>query len=73
MMRQIIQHIRDGTLRVVEVPDTVVKPGHVLVANAFSVILAGTEKMLIDLGKKSLLVPFGRILSSFQERVYLVQ
>ena len=54
-MHQVIQHIRDGTLRVVEVPDPVVKPGHVLIANAFSVISAGTEKMMIDLSKKSLL------------------
>jgi len=49
------QHIRDGTLRVVEVPDPVVRPNHLLVANCFSVISAGTEKMVIDLGKKSLL------------------
>jgi hypothetical protein len=40
---------------VIQVPDPAVKPNHVLVANAFSVISAGTEKTMIDLGKKSLL------------------
>jgi predicted dehydrogenase/D-arabinose 1-dehydrogenase-like Zn-dependent alcohol dehydrogenase len=54
-MHQIIQNIRNGKLKVIQVPDPAVKPNHVLVANAFSVISAGTEKTMIDLGKKSLL------------------
>jgi predicted dehydrogenase/NADPH:quinone reductase-like Zn-dependent oxidoreductase len=54
-MRQVIQNIRNGKLSVVEVPDPMVRAGHVLIANAFSVISAGTEKMVIDLAKKSLL------------------
>lgn len=54
-MKQILQVLRAGKRRIVEVPDPVVKPGHLLVANAFSVISVGTGKMVIDLGKKSLL------------------
>ena len=54
-MHQIIQNIRNGKLSVKEIPDPVVKPGHVLIANAFSVISAGTERAAIELAKKSLL------------------
>ena len=39
-MHQVIQYIRNGRLSVKEIPDPIVKPGHVLVANAFSVISA---------------------------------
>ena len=47
--------MHNGKLKVVQAPDPVVKPGHVLIANAFSVISAGTEKAAIELAKKSLL------------------
>jgi predicted dehydrogenase len=36
------------------VPDPLVRPGHLLIANAASVISAGTEKMVMDLARKSL-------------------
>jgi len=54
-MLQVLQNIRTGNLNVATVPDPVVRPGHVLVANTCSVISAGTEKMVIELSKKSLL------------------
>ncbi|MBN2569938.1 MAG: bi-domain-containing oxidoreductase [Deltaproteobacteria bacterium] len=54
-MHQVIQNIRNGRLSVKEIPDPVVKPGHVLISNAFSVISAGTERAAIELAKKSLL------------------
>jgi predicted dehydrogenase/threonine dehydrogenase-like Zn-dependent dehydrogenase len=54
-MHQIIQNIRNGKLSVARVPEPMVRPGHVLIANAFSVISAGTEKMAMELAKKSLL------------------
>ncbi|OGP87962.1 MAG: alcohol dehydrogenase [Deltaproteobacteria bacterium RBG_16_48_10] len=54
-MKQVVQNIRNGKLTVKEIPDPVVKPGHVLIANAFSVISAGTERAVIELAKKSLL------------------
>ena len=54
-MKQIIQNIRNGKLKVIQVPEPITKAGHVLIANVFSVISAGTEKMVIDLARKSLL------------------
>lgn len=54
-MQQVIQNIRNGKLSVVELPDPMVRPGQVLIANAASVISAGTEKMAMDLARKSLL------------------
>ncbi len=54
-LHQVIQNIRNGRLSVKQIPDPMVKPGHVLIANAFSVISAGTERAGIELAKKSLL------------------
>jgi len=52
---QIVQKIRNGRLSLITVPDPIARPGHVLIANAFSVISAGTERTAIELAKKSLL------------------
>ena len=54
-MEQIVQNIRSGEISVVPVPDPVARPGQVLIANAFSVISPGTEKIAIELARKSLL------------------
>ena len=54
-MQQVIQSIRSGRLSVVGVPEPLAQPGTVLIANAASLISAGTEKMTMDLAKKSLL------------------
>lgn len=54
-MKQVVQDIRTGKQSVVEVPAPLAKPGHVLIANAFSVISAGTEKAAIELARKSLI------------------
>ena len=54
-MQQVTQNIRNGKLHVVEVPDPVARPGQVLIANSASVISAGTEKMVLELAKKSLI------------------
>ena len=54
-MLQVLQNIRDGNLSVATVPDPVVRAGHVLIANAASLISAGTEKMVMELAKKSLI------------------
>ena len=54
-MRQVVQNIRSGELRVAQVPEPLVRPGHVLIANTHSLISAGTEKIATDLAKKSLL------------------
>jgi predicted dehydrogenase/threonine dehydrogenase-like Zn-dependent dehydrogenase len=54
-MQQLIQNVRTGECRVAVVPEPMARPGHVLIANVCSVISAGTEKMVLELAKKSLL------------------
>ncbi|HUE15427.1 MAG TPA: dehydrogenase, partial [Planctomycetaceae bacterium] len=54
-MQQVVQEIRSGKLGVAEVPAPLAQSGEVLIANVASVISAGTERMVIDLAKKSLL------------------
>jgi predicted dehydrogenase/threonine dehydrogenase-like Zn-dependent dehydrogenase len=52
---QVIQDVRRGELSVAAVPEPLARPGHVLIANACSIVSAGTEKMVLELAKKSLL------------------
>lgn len=54
-MQQVLQDIRQGKLSVREVPAPLAGAGQVLIANACSLVSAGTEKMVMDLAKKSLL------------------
>ena len=54
-MQQIIQDLRTGNLSVASVPPPIVQRGQVLIQNTYSIISAGTEKMVIDLANKSLL------------------
>ena len=53
-MKQVIQNVCNGKLELVTPPDPIVQAGHVLIANRFSVISAGTEKMVRELAQKSL-------------------
>jgi predicted dehydrogenase len=53
-MKQVLQSYRTGELRVVDVPAPTALPGTVLVRTHASLISAGTERMVIDLAKKSL-------------------
>ncbi len=54
-MLQVVQNARNGELELREVPPPALLPGGVLVRTAASLISAGTEKAVIELGKKSLL------------------
>jgi predicted dehydrogenase/threonine dehydrogenase-like Zn-dependent dehydrogenase len=54
-MKQILQNNKTGRLEVAQVPPPVVQRGRVLVRTARSLISAGTERMTVDQGKKSLL------------------
>ena len=54
-MKQILQSQRRGEVRLAEVPAPACGAGGVLVSTRCSVISAGTERMLVELGKKSLL------------------
>ncbi len=54
-MHQILQNIRDGDVAVHQIPAPIVRGGQVLIANRASIVSAGTEKMVLELSKKSLL------------------
>ncbi len=54
-MKQLLQDLRTGKGTVAEVPVPVVQPGRVVVRTAASLISAGTERALAELGQKGLL------------------
>ena len=54
-MRQLIQSYRTGEMKVEEVPPPGVRAGGVVVRTVRSLVSAGTEKMIVDLARKSLL------------------
>lgn len=54
-MKQLLQNLRTGEGMVHEVPVPAVQPGRVLVRTAASLISAGTERALAELGQKGLL------------------
>jgi predicted dehydrogenase len=54
-MRQLIQSYRTGEMKVEEVPPPSVRAGGVVVRTVRSLVSAGTEKMIVDLARKSLL------------------
>ncbi len=54
-MKQVVQNYKTGELSLLEVPPPQVRPGGVLVHNRCSLISAGTERGMVELGRKSLL------------------
>ena len=54
-MKQIIQSYKNGKISLAEVPEPTCKAGGVLVENKASLISVGTEKLMIEMGRKSLL------------------
>jgi predicted dehydrogenase/threonine dehydrogenase-like Zn-dependent dehydrogenase len=54
-MKQVVQSYRTGELRVAEVPAPGVEPGCLLVQTAASLVSVGTERMTLELSRKSLL------------------
>jgi predicted dehydrogenase/threonine dehydrogenase-like Zn-dependent dehydrogenase len=54
-MLQVIQNVRNGQLEVRDVPPPALLSGGLLVRTAASIISPGTEKMIMDLAKKSLI------------------
>ncbi len=50
-MQQVIQDLKDGQTMLVTVPAPQVKPGHILVRTACSLVSSGTERMLVSFGK----------------------
>ncbi|HEU5236198.1 MAG TPA: bi-domain-containing oxidoreductase [Pyrinomonadaceae bacterium] len=54
-MLQVVQNVGNGKLELVEVPAPVLLPGGVIVRTAASIISPGTEKMVMELARKSLI------------------
>lgn len=54
-MKQLVQNLRTGETKVIEVPVPSVQPGMVVVRTAASLVSAGTERMLVEFGEKSLI------------------
>ena len=54
-MKQVVQNYKTGELKVEEVPNPVLRPGGVLVRNAYSLVSVGTEKTKVNLAQKSIL------------------
>jgi polar amino acid transport system substrate-binding protein len=54
-VKQILQNLKTGAVVVTDVPAPVIRPGFVMVRTAASLISAGTERMTVEIGQKSLL------------------
>jgi predicted dehydrogenase/threonine dehydrogenase-like Zn-dependent dehydrogenase len=54
-MKQVLQNLKTGQLVVKNVPPPALQRGRVLVRTAASLISAGTERVAVDMGRKSLL------------------
>lgn len=54
-MKQILQNLKTGKTELAEIPVPRVTPGHLLIQTRASLISAGTERMLVNFGKASLL------------------
>src|SRR2546430_4179087 len=54
-MKQVVQDIRTGVTSIRDLPDPMVQPHSVLVANVASLVSAGTERYVVELGRQSLL------------------
>ena len=50
-MKQILQHLKTGTIELAEVPTPQLKEGHILVQSRISLLSIGTERMLVELIK----------------------
>lgn len=50
-MKQVLQSLKDGKTEVAGVPRPLCGPGEVLIETRYSLISAGTERMLVDFGK----------------------
>ena len=54
-VKQVLQHLRTGKLELAEVPCPAVRPGHLLVQTTHSLISPGSERMLVEFSRGSLL------------------
>ncbi len=54
-MKQVVQNMRTGQTELIETPVPALRPGFVLVKTRASLVSAGTERMLVEFGSKSLI------------------
>jgi predicted dehydrogenase/threonine dehydrogenase-like Zn-dependent dehydrogenase len=54
-MKQILQSFKTGITELAELPSPAVKPGQLLIQTTRSLVSLGTEKMLVEFGKASLI------------------
>jgi predicted dehydrogenase/threonine dehydrogenase-like Zn-dependent dehydrogenase len=54
-MKQVLQSLRNGETTVANVPCPAAAPGALLIGSSVSLISAGTERMLVDFGRSSLI------------------
>ena len=54
-MKQVLQNISNGETQVLDVPCPQNQTGHLLIASSITLVSAGTERMLTDFGKASML------------------
>jgi hypothetical protein len=54
-MKQIIQNLNNGETILEEVPAPVIKSGQVLIKTTKTLVSLGTERMLVEFGKASLI------------------
>jgi len=54
-MKQVLQNLKDGKTELADVPCPGEKPGHLLIQSKVTLISAGTERMLVDFGKATLI------------------
>jgi predicted dehydrogenase/threonine dehydrogenase-like Zn-dependent dehydrogenase len=54
-MKQVLQHLNDGSTEVANVPSPRAGPGQLLIRTTRTLVSSGTERMLVDFGKASLL------------------
>lgn len=54
-MKQVVQDFRTGELKVEELPPPALRPGGVLVQTSYSLISAGTERIIVETAQSSLI------------------
>ena len=54
-MKQILQNLKTGVVSLVEIPSLEVEAGRVLIRTTHSLVSLGTERMLVEFGKASIL------------------
>lgn len=54
-MRQVLQNLKTGVVELAEVPCPLVRPGHLLIQTRATLISPGTERMLVEFAKGSLI------------------